>query len=102
MFPGPLAGQEWYLFGHPVAHVPHGGRSAWLPYPGEVAALSFAFVGLNPDGRVGQVCAFPASRADALDDQQRAVSWAPRSRLGADVRPTGAGGRTRAARHARG
>ena len=74
MLPRPLAGQERYLFSHPVVHVLHGRRPAWLPYPDEVAALGFPLVCLDPDGCVGKVRAFPASRADALDDQQRAVS----------------------------
>ena len=51
MFPRPLAGQERYLFCHPVADVPRGRRSAWLPYPGEVAALGFPLVGLDPRQR---------------------------------------------------
>ena len=73
MLPGPLAGQERYLFGHPVAQVLHGRWAAWLSYAGEVALLGFLLVGLDPDGRVGEVGAFPPSRADALDDQQRTV-----------------------------
>jgi len=63
--PGPLVGQERSFFSHPVAQVLHGRRSAWLPYPGEVAPLGFPFVGLDPDDRVGQVRAFPAGRAGA-------------------------------------
>ena len=74
VFPGPLAGQERYLFRHPVTRVSHGRRPARLPHPGEVAVLGFPLVGLDPDGRVSKVRASPASRADALDDQQRAAS----------------------------
>jgi hypothetical protein len=54
--------------------VPRCRRSAWLPYPGEVAALGFPLVGLDPDRHVDKVRAFPPGRADAFDDQQRAVS----------------------------
>ena len=72
-FPGALAGLEGHLLGHPVAVVLLSGHAVDLPDPGEVAALGFPFVGLDPDGYVDQVRALPAGGADALDDQQRAA-----------------------------
>jgi hypothetical protein len=36
----------------------HGRRSAGLPDPGEVAALGFTLVGLNPDGREAEQRAY--------------------------------------------
>jgi hypothetical protein len=81
--------------------VPHGRRSAWLPCPREVAPLGPTLVSLDPDGRAGKVRSFPASRAGALGNQQRAVLW-HLDRAGALAlvpprRPAGHG----AARHAR-
>jgi len=71
-FPGALAGLEGDLFGHPFAVVLFRRQSVGPSHAGEVAALGFPFIGLNPDGRVDQVRAFPPGRTDAVDDQQRA------------------------------
>jgi hypothetical protein len=42
--PGPLLGQERYLFGHPVPQVLNRWRLAGPPDPGEAAPLGFALV----------------------------------------------------------
>src|ERR1700733_5791053 len=74
-FPGPLAGHERYLLGHPVAVVPRGQRPAWLPHASQAAALGLPLIGLDPDSRVRKAGGFAASRPDALNDEQGAAGW---------------------------
>jgi hypothetical protein len=100
MFPGPLAGHERHLLGHPVAVVPRGQRPAWLPHAGQAAALGFPLVGLDPDRCVDKAGGFAAGRPDALDDEQGAASWDLDRPPGAGAGPTGEGGRSPAARRA--
>jgi hypothetical protein len=67
LVPGPLAGEEWLLLGHPSTQIPECPRSSRLPDPGQAPAFGFPLIGLHLDQRIDQALLRGAS-PNSLDD----------------------------------